>query len=88
MSGVSPGWQEFSVVTTACVATLSGLGWVYKQLKRLIDDRFDRIERKLSRTRRTSKKAMRMARSARDIAIQTRRAVIPKEDHAKQGSQA
>lgn len=68
-------WSEIGALTAIMVASVSALAWVYKQLQRLIENRFDRIERKLSRTRREARQAKKLAKRAIEITSQTRQAV-------------
>lgn len=62
--GDSNIWAEISALSVLGVAIFSGMGWVYKQLSRLISKRFDDIDRKLKRNRKQSRKAKVVARRA------------------------
>lgn len=64
-------WREISALSVLGVAIFTGLGWVYKQLSRLIAHRFDEIDNKLLKAKKQAKKARRLAQEAMETSKET-----------------
>lgn len=67
----SQGWTIGTVVAVVGVGG-SFFGWVYKQLQRLIEKRFDSIDHRFDLMARDVKKSKKRATKARKIAEETK----------------